>query len=257
MARLCKLCKQPTEKFAKSHCGIGRAFFHQFRGDDPNSVLVSLREEEKLSRRIQAGVWDDSILCLGCEAKFSPFDDYGWKILGKPDLSQAYFDGPHHLGYRIKCETDKLRRFVLSSLWRASISKIPAYEKLYLGPNETPMIERVFDSTPLRPDEYPTSIWSLEKGYLGKNIEMIFAPVTNPLESGGLMCVLYLSAQLKIVTMVGDASCAPLPPRFLVIRPDQFVMPFMQKDYPNREADFVDHFRQGIQKQLKGGKKPR
>jgi hypothetical protein len=72
--QVCKLCRKPATKFAKAHAGIARSFFHDFRGTEPNSVLVNVSGEGKLARRIQAGVWDDEILCLDCEAKFSAFD---------------------------------------------------------------------------------------------------------------------------------------------------------------------------------------
>jgi hypothetical protein len=162
--KVCKLCREPATKFAKAHAGIARSFFHDFRGADPNSVLVNVSGEGKQARRIQAGIWDDDILCLGCEAKFSAFDTYGWQVLGKPDLSQPYFDDNFQVvGYRIKCHTDKLRRFILTSLWRASVSKIPGFKELYLRIHETPIIERVFNEAPLRPDEYPTSVTLLRK----------------------------------------------------------------------------------------------
>ena len=80
---------------------------------DPNSVLVDVTGEGKLTRRIQAGVYDDEILCRNCESRFSDLDTYGWKILGDLDLSQPYLDpGFQLVGYTIDCDTDKLRRFI-------------------------------------------------------------------------------------------------------------------------------------------------
>jgi hypothetical protein len=149
-SKVCKHCRKPSTKFVKAHAGIARSFSHAFRGADPNSVLVNVSGKGKLARRIQAGIWDDEILCPDCEAKFSELDGYGWKILGKPDLTKPYLDHNFQpVGYWISCDTDKLRRFILSSLWRASVSKVPELKKLYLGIHETPIIERVFDGTPL------------------------------------------------------------------------------------------------------------
>jgi hypothetical protein len=247
--KVCKLCRKPSAKFVKAHAGIARSFFHDFRGSDPNSVLVNVSGKGKLARRIQAGIWDDEILCPDCETKFSALDGYGWEVLGKPDLSQPYFDQNVQLvGYRIQCDTDKLRRFILSSLWRASVSKIPEYQKLYLGIHETPIIERVFDGTPLRPDEYPTSVLFLDNDYLGKGLHMIFPPLTNKLSSGGLMCLLYLSPRLKIITTMGDASCLVQPELFLVTKPDRFLMPFVPKEWPNPEVGYLRHIHQGVQR---------
>ena len=70
-----KLHKQPTNDFVKAHA-TPRSFFHEFRGSDPNSVLVNVSGKGKLARRIQAGVWDDEILCRHCESRFSDLDTW-------------------------------------------------------------------------------------------------------------------------------------------------------------------------------------
>lgn len=258
MGRLCNLCRRPAKRFAKAHAGIARSFFHAFRGDEPNSVFFDVTGKGKLARRIQAGIWDDEILCLDCEAKFSGLDTYGWQILGKPDVSQPYFDDDFHVvGFRIRCDTDKLRRFILSSLWRSSVSKIPGFSQLYLGIHETAIIERVFDESPLRPDEFPTSIILFEKDYLGKNVRIIFPPLTDRLKSGGLMCSLYLSPQLKIITTMGDSSCLLQPGPFLITEPDRFLMLSIPLDWPHSEAGYVHYIRQSIQRLRRADKSPR
>lgn len=255
MERLCQLCGKPASQFAKAHPGIGRAFFHDFRRGEPNSVFFNVTGGGKLARRIQAGIWDGGILCLDCEAKFSRLDAYGWQILGKPDVSQPYFDDDFHVvGFRIECDTDKLRRFILSSLWRASVSKIDGFRQLYLGIHERPIIERLFDKSPLRPDEYPTSVILLEKDYLGKNVRIIFPPLTDRLESG-LMCSLYLSPRLKIITTMGDSSCLLQAEPFLIAKPDRFLMLSIPMDWPHAEAGYVNYIRQSIQRLRKVNKR--
>src|SRR6266850_5215370 len=136
----------------------------------------------------------NKILCRHCEARFSGLDAHGWKILGNPDLSHPYFDHNFQLvGYTVTCDTGKLRRFILSVLWRASVSKVPFYQHLRLGIHEKSVINRVFDRDPLLPEEYPTTIFRLDKHFLGKGIHMIFPPLTDKLSSGGLMCTLLSS----------------------------------------------------------------
>ena len=241
--KACKLHKQPTNDFVKAHA-IPRSFFHEFRGSDPNSVLVNVSGKGKLARRIQAGVWDDEILCRHCESRFSDLDTCGWEILGNPDLSQPFLDRDFQLvGYAVSCDTDKLRRFVLSVLWRASVSKIPFYQHLRLGIHEKSVINRVFDATPLLPDEYPITVFFLEKHFLGKDLHMIFPPLTDNLSSGGLMCSLYLP-RLKIITTIGNASCLGRSDLFLVQKPDQFFMPFLPKEWPKPELGYLRHLKQ-------------
>jgi len=240
---VCKLHRKPTNNFVKAHA-IPRSFFHEFRGSDPNSVLVNVSGTGDLARRIQAGVWDDEMLCRNCEARFSDLDTYGWKILGKPDLSQPCLDHNFQLvGYTVTCDTDKLRRFILSVLWRASVSGIPFYRHLRLGIQEKSVINRVFDQAPLLPNEFPTSVFFLEKDFLGKGVHMIFPPLADKLPTGGLMCTLYLP-RLKIITTMGNASRLHQPYLFLVQKPDQFFMPLVPKEWSGPEFNYLRHLKE-------------
>jgi AhpD family alkylhydroperoxidase len=207
--KVCKLHKKTTDDFVKAHA-IPRSFFHEFRGSDPNSVLVNVSGTGKLASRIQAGVWDMEILCRHCEARFSGLDAHGWRILGNPDLSHPYFDHNFQLvGYTVTCDTGKLRRFILSVLWRASVSKVPFYQHLRLGIHEKSVINRVFDQDPLLPEEYPTTILRLDKHFLGKGMHMIFPPLTDKLSrmKGDRMKLDYRIRELIAVGTAVGANC--------------------------------------------------
>jgi hypothetical protein len=68
-------------------------------------------------------------------------------------------------GSVIECDTDKLRRFILSILWRASISK--GWTAVSLGGHEAKILERIFDATPLSVEEYSIIIHKLDSDALG------------------------------------------------------------------------------------------
>lgn len=236
--KICKLCKKRPSRFARSHA-IPRSFFHEFRGPDPHSILFNVSGKDKLTRTVQAGVWDDEILCHSCEARFSNLDHYGWKVLGKLDLTLPYLDHNVQLvGYTIKCDTDKLRRFILSVFWRASVSKIGFYNQVHLGVHEMRVINRIFDTTPLSPVEYLTSVFKLAEDFLEKYTNIIFPPQSNKLKGGGLMCILYLPG-LKIVTSVGDSSALWQPDVFLIHKPNQFLVPFLPKELAIPEFNYL------------------
>jgi hypothetical protein len=63
---------------------------------------------------------------------------------------------PH--AYRVFCHTDKLKRFILAVLWRASVSTHSFYSYVSLGPYESILRARIFDPAPLAMDEFPTSV---------------------------------------------------------------------------------------------------
>jgi hypothetical protein len=111
-------------------------------------------DAEKISIFRQAGNFDKHILCLECEKKFSPLDAYGWKLLGNPDLTKPIFShssmGTVQAYCVTGCDTDKLRKFILSVLWRASVSSIEFYGYVRLGPKyEREVIDWVFSPNSL------------------------------------------------------------------------------------------------------------
>jgi hypothetical protein len=84
-------------------------------------------------------VYDAGILCAQCESKFSSIDAYGISVL----LSQFddYFKplslangGIAHQGDHV--DTTRLLRFLITVLWRASVSSQPFYSTVNLGPLE-------------------------------------------------------------------------------------------------------------------------
>jgi hypothetical protein len=129
----------------KAHI-IPRTFFEILKGDKKCTVLV----EPKAIRQVQfpqAGDMDPNILCFECDNKFSVLDKYGFKILGAPQPKFRYVNPVtgNEVGSVIECDTDKLRRFVLAVLWRASISR--RWDTVSLGQHEPKVLERIFDLT--------------------------------------------------------------------------------------------------------------
>ena len=101
-------------------------------------VFNANKPVESAGTFLQAGPYDDSILCLDCERTFNDFDNYGWQILGSPSLSNPVHDETgRSYAYRISCDTDKIRRFLLSVLWRASVSSLACFSKVNSVPEPT------------------------------------------------------------------------------------------------------------------------
>jgi hypothetical protein len=130
---LCRLCHKPN-KFANSHI-IPRSFYPKIRGPYKYAIEVNL-DAKKLSTFWQAGNYDKQMLCVECEPKFGALDTYDFRILGKPDLSRpilSYGSAGTVEAYRVVgCDTNRLRKFILSVLWRASVSSLDFYHYVHL-----------------------------------------------------------------------------------------------------------------------------
>jgi hypothetical protein len=80
-------------------------------------------------------------------------DEYGWEILGKPLKGQIIADPVTGVELAIEVsgvDTDKLRRFILSVLWRSSVSILDVYSNVSLDTKFQKGVQaRIFDPKPL------------------------------------------------------------------------------------------------------------
>ncbi len=139
----CKGCYQ-SKKLVKSHI-IPESFFRQLKsGVKPLRILSNIIGI--FPKKSPIGIYDPKILCQECENIFKIYDDYGFKVLvqNEGDQEKLIQDGKL-IGYRINnIDTDKLKLFFLSVLWRASISTQPFYSKINVGDLEDTLKEMIW-----------------------------------------------------------------------------------------------------------------
>jgi hypothetical protein len=206
----------------KSH-SIPRRFFKEIKGGKQHAVfydgsIMAQREATYL----QAGVYDDDLLCEDCEAKFSELDRYGGDILESPCLDHP-LPAYDNRAYRVDCETDKLRRFVLSVILRASISRNPFYSYVNLGPYEERIKDRIFNPSPLGIDEFPIVVLHFNQADFGVYSQMLFPPLRERRPDGLNARVLYLM-NLKILIHIDRRATAQVVGPFSIREPDHFLM---------------------------------
>jgi hypothetical protein len=236
---LCRLCDQ-TKDLINAHI-IPKSFSHkEFKDGGNHTVFFDVSENaEREATFLQAGVYDHGILCADCEPKFSEFDRYGWEILGAVSLQNPIQDPALSGAYRVFCDTDKLKRFILSVLWRASVSTHSFYSYVSLGPYEDTLKARIFDPTPLAIDEFPTSILYFDQASLGKYEKgILFPPLRERAQDGSNLQVIYLK-NLKIYIRVDKRDRERLFDPLLIFAPDSFVMTEFPVKMMKRERSFV------------------
>jgi hypothetical protein len=99
-------------------------------------------------RTILHGVYDTNLLCADCDnALGSQLDDYALDVCRRfPREHRSFGDGYFVLD---NVDGDRFTKFVLSVLWRASISTRPEFRDVSLGPYETPACEVIFGAAPI------------------------------------------------------------------------------------------------------------
>jgi len=177
------------------------------------------------------------MLCEDCEKKFGPFDEYGFKILGRSNLTERpLLHNGRLYGYEINCDTDRLHRFVLSVLWRAAVTRLPAFSSLELRQYREPLLRVIFATAPIDGGYYQTIIFRLADDYLGEFSNVMFEPVASFQKDKSVMCQLYIP-RLKIVTFIGNRTY--IPNWMKLYDPNKAVLAYLSASMNQQEYGFL------------------
>lgn len=168
----CRLCLQ-EKKLIKAH--IIPEFLHQGMKDDNNifyNVTYNLDTLKDNAQKIQTGEFDKDILCADCDnrilgsdyEKYAQVTMYGKNI--KPEIAPVcknYKNPDDGAEYSICTNIDygKMKLFLLSMLWRASVSKRKAFQEVNLGEKHEERIRSLLYNGIVPPEnEYPIMMTS-------------------------------------------------------------------------------------------------
>jgi hypothetical protein len=152
----CRLCGRDRIPLVKAHV-IARSFFHALRGHEKYVIQMRATRESLENEYFQAGVADPNILCEECERRFTVWDTCGFQVLSQPltnpilssDGRNTPLAAPiHDLDYA------NFALFVLSVLWRASVSKAAFFKTVSLGPFERRIRDLLWNNRSPDPAEY-------------------------------------------------------------------------------------------------------
>ena len=132
---VCRCCGE-RRPLVKAHI-IPEAFFRAIGTGKDAPLLVSNRSDMPFPRRTPIGVYDAELLCDPCERKFDRIDAYGTKTLLQtlrgPALSPMRHNG-EVIGFEAHgINQSLLLRFLVATLWRASVTKQPMFDRVALG----------------------------------------------------------------------------------------------------------------------------
>jgi len=146
----CRLCGN-IKKLANAHV-IPEAFFRELRSANGKIPILVSKTPNIFPKNSPIGIYDQEILCNDCEPKFfNRVDDYGVKILLKQfhDLFLPITHNNHIVAYQAEnIDQDLLLRFLVATLWRASVSKHEFCDRVELG-----SLEPLAKQTILNPDK--------------------------------------------------------------------------------------------------------
>lgn len=133
-----------TSALIKAHI-IPRGFARYIKStDSPHNILIL----EDNVRPTQHGVFDPALLCQRCDGVLGKLDHYGVEVCRR-------FPGEHKVvdhGDMFEMENvdgDKFAKFILSVLWRASVTTRPEFRRVSLGPYDALACEVIFGAKSL------------------------------------------------------------------------------------------------------------
>ena len=111
--------------------------FNELKKEDNHFFLISTKDNQfKKKGKLQTGDFERNILCVTCEREIlSSYESYGAKVLkGGTALKMVNKDVNGVKVLEIEgVDYEKFKLFVLSFLWKSSISKRPLFKDVDLG----------------------------------------------------------------------------------------------------------------------------
>lgn len=174
----CKLCLKEVNALVKSH--IIPEFLYKTFGLYNKKGKINLLSPryrkpsgEFLIKRHPTGIYDDNLFCSNCDNHIiGSLESYLNKVLfsseGRLNLINVNIDGK---GYKRLENIDykKFKLFWLSILFRCSITKMPGFKNVFLGPHEEEIRRMIIENDAKQDDDYCIGMYSSENDSMSKD----------------------------------------------------------------------------------------
>lgn len=139
MKNICKFCGKEKD-LIKAHI-IPKKFYLNYENEH-FQLIDHLSGKTKTK---QSGAIDKNILCNDCDDNIiGEFDKEGYRVLFEEVPKHLVYQDIYQKIYYLKSVNfnyDKFRKFLISILWRASISELKEFRSINLGPYENKALE--------------------------------------------------------------------------------------------------------------------
>jgi len=203
----CRLCKQNKE-LIKSHI-IPKFFFKylypkkRIEGD----ALWLIDDTRVINKRVRVGPYE-KLLCKECDNKFGYYDDYAKQVF--IDQKPIYYSKTNEALLFTKIDHKRLKLFLLSMLWRASVSSLPFFSGVDLGPYEISIRDIILNENP---QNYKDFLIFLTKYSAGELKRVANKNIQNPIAhriKGINFCLFFLPKGYQVFIKV-DRRKLPEP----------------------------------------------
>ena len=163
---VCNLCKRKTTLMKKSH--IIPDFMYQEIYDEKHFLFRGTAKNLENAKTVPTGEYDSNILCEKCDNEIiGSFEGYASGVLfgGLPEdkkpITQNGMINDIPVIFIDNVEYNKFKLFLLSMLWRASISKRQFFKNVNLGKDEEEIRKLLISGNAGDDSNYPIVISSI------------------------------------------------------------------------------------------------
>jgi hypothetical protein len=160
----CKLCLQEKPLIRKSHL-IPNFMYKGMFGKNKKLIETNIFNL-KQQRQRQTGYYQEAILCAKCDNNIiGGYESYASQILYlKSDIEHEIYEHGGIENVLLKgIDYTKFKLFLLSILWRSSISNLDFFKNINLGSKYSELARKmIFEGNPMNTETFPVSIFSLE-----------------------------------------------------------------------------------------------
>lgn len=200
----CRLCLQEKELCRKSH--ILPDFMYRELFDDKHRMVKGTPIEGERPQNLQSGEYEGGLLCADCDNRIiGGYEGYASKVLyggGIPVSTKRVRKADDGLEITIVQGLDyrTFKLFLLSLLWRASISSLPFFAAVDLGPYEDKLRKMLLAGDPGSSGYFPCVLTSYRRSVMPTG--MISSPLKSRLADGKLMYVFLIAGMMYVFRVV-------------------------------------------------------
>lgn len=155
---ICKLYREEKELIKKSHIIPNSFFKHSVLNNSTKAYMIKSGEYRKV---IQTGPFESHILSQEVESHFSLFEKYGKELLIDTNPVKKFVkSGNNVANYYVfeNLDSDKLKLFLYSILWRCSISEREEFKNFSIGTENEELLRKFLISKKIPDDNNIFSI---------------------------------------------------------------------------------------------------
>ncbi|HEY3855603.1 MAG TPA: hypothetical protein VGO67_14525 [Verrucomicrobiae bacterium] len=171
------------------------------RGTGKYSELLTVDDNDWNRDFKQAGISDRTILCESCERRFTPYDTHGFNVITEMMKAKLeYRDSSGKVAYiATTADYTLFKLFVLSILWRASVSSLEFFAGIKLGVHEERVRAMLETNNAESENDYPILCF-YQTGH--KYPSTVLQPFRQRTNDGINFCRLYLQYNIVFVIKV-------------------------------------------------------